>query len=595
MRPAFNTIVFLAALTSAATVSAQKIEFPYDARVVGDGTFARAGAGENWFPTQRLAAGTIVTVHRHDAGGWFQISPPEGSFSWVPARYVQPTGPNEATITEDKVVAYVGSDFGEETTVYQRSLDKGTKVEIIDRRRIFTLSGEQDMFRIRPPMREFRWVPGASLVPVAESVRRQMDRNPYQTPSNAARTPGSPAGNGNNTVAGAVDVPELPANSQLARLKRIRQDQQRLAEVDKRFRDMITSDPSLWDLDSIESSYIELQQSVEYKPVAGQIDLRYPAIERYRRRLAEFNDFKRLTSQTEQRDAALVAQSMSRFGGNHVPPAANAASTPEAMFAGTTPPIAFASASNQISDNVPSDTMILGTSGQNLTEGDFQEFVEFIGTDSAAEFTAPSAATVPATATVPAEIDFDSNVPSSDPLQVNWSSSDASSAGREGFRESPMQLNDPTPVPFDMSADVDFPLTAGAGVLTDDAAEVSTSDIQLAAAFSESELTPFAGQTPQQQVPLSTPTQIPPATLKPSSRYVGAGIVQRSTSKVPGAPYVLMTPQGRLIAYLTPKTGISLESFVGQSVGLQGSRSYKADLNSDHIEVTGAEPVRIRK
>ncbi|MBL8819569.1 MAG: hypothetical protein JNL58_26325 [Planctomyces sp.] len=303
----FMTSVCMFSLCSSSAF-AQSGNFPYEARVVVDELFARSGAGDSWHATQKVARDTIVKVHRHDPGGWYMIEPPAGSFSWIPSSMVDRISDTEGSVSKNSTVVYVGSEFGDDTTVWQRSLNSGDKVTIRGERKILTLSGEQNMLQIDPPRREFRWIPGSGVVPVDENRRRQMDTDPYATPSNA--TPESVdamtrrEGNGG----GVSDVPPIAADSPVAKLQLIRSQKKQLADLDQRFREMLSQDPSAWNLDVLESEYRSLQQSTSYKPIAGQIDLRYPAIERYRRKQAEFQDFRQRTSQTEMRDAELVAQ-----------------------------------------------------------------------------------------------------------------------------------------------------------------------------------------------------------------------------------------------------------------------------------------------
>jgi hypothetical protein len=63
---------------------------------------------------------------------------------------------------------------------------------------------------------------------------------------------------------GVVDVPSCQAPShQLQNLKSLRQEQQQLAEIDRRFREMILQDASRWDLDGIENQYRSLQTVID--------------------------------------------------------------------------------------------------------------------------------------------------------------------------------------------------------------------------------------------------------------------------------------------------------------------------------------------
>lgn len=96
----------------------------------------------------------------------------------------------------------------------------------------------------------------------------------------------------------------------------------------------------------------------------------------------------------------------------------------------------------------------------------------------------------------------------------------------------------------------------------------------------------IAQPQPQPQPTAQTPTASVP-------KLIGAGIVQRSavTGSAPG--HVLLTPQGRILAYLVGD-GVDLNALIGKPIGIQGRRGFRRDLGLDLIEVTNAIPVRLR-
>ena len=140
---AFAVVTFLISALTAQFAAAQIKSFPYDAKVVVDEVFVRCGAGDSYYPTQKLPRETVVTVHRHDPGGWYMIDPPPGSFSWIPERYVKRVNEAEGEVAEESVIAFVGSEFGDEASVFQRRLKTGEKISIIGQRQIATSSGSQ--------------------------------------------------------------------------------------------------------------------------------------------------------------------------------------------------------------------------------------------------------------------------------------------------------------------------------------------------------------------------------------------------------------------------------------------------------------------
>ena len=109
--------------------------FPYKAYVTADDVYVRSGPGENYYPTDKLKAGTEVEVYRHDPGGWFAIRPPKDSFSWVSSRHLQLDGKNLATVTDERVAARVGSRMSDTRDVIQVRLHKGEVVEVLEPRR----------------------------------------------------------------------------------------------------------------------------------------------------------------------------------------------------------------------------------------------------------------------------------------------------------------------------------------------------------------------------------------------------------------------------------------------------------------------------
>lgn len=80
-----------------------------------------------------------------------------------------------------------------------------------------------------------------------------------------------------------------------------------------------------------------------------------------------------------------------------------------------------------------------------------------------------------------------------------------------------------------------------------------------------------------------------------STDFSGAGIVSRATGNLPGAPpYVLITPAGRLLAYLAPRDDVDLEPWIGKAAGINGPRSYHRELRADLIRVEKLTTVQLR-
>jgi len=157
--PRFSVTAALICACFAATVQAENA-FPYTAYVTAADVNVRRGPGENYYPTEKLQRGTSVEVFRHDPGGWYAIRPPEGSFSWVSADYVEPLGDDLARITGDRVAARVGSRLNDQRDVIQIQLYRGEEVLLLGAKRLGEGASARTWYQIAAPAGEFRWIAG---------------------------------------------------------------------------------------------------------------------------------------------------------------------------------------------------------------------------------------------------------------------------------------------------------------------------------------------------------------------------------------------------------------------------------------------------
>ena len=80
----------------------------------------------------------------------------------------------------------------------------------------------------------------------------------------------------------------------------------------------------------------------------------------------------------------------------------------------------------------------------------------------------------------------------------------------------------------------------------------------------------------------------------PKGRFGGAGIIQRSGANQPGLPkHVLVHPNGQRLAYLQGD-GVDLDQYLGESMGLEGDRTFRPELKSDLMVVKGLQPVKLK-
>ncbi|MBX3436373.1 MAG: hypothetical protein KF861_02705 [Planctomycetaceae bacterium] len=327
-------VLAAAAFATSAAIASPSPQFPYEAVVQSDGVIVRSGPGERYDPTMKLSAGQRITVHRHDPGGWFTISPPPGSFSWINAGYVEITSPGRGVVkappqadgTSPRVPVWVGSEFSSEHKSFQRQLATDDEVIILGEEPKPTDMGVMKFYKIQPPRQEYRWVKGDFVQPLsaAGSIATQPSpkpvpfdaaaaaKDPFAGPSFVAKHTGSPPGfpvqrettllerELNRAVDKSAVVKSGPDAAQLDQARR------QLAELDDQLRAMLAQGPGQWQLDDMEQSYRALQSSSS-PGIAGMIDARIETIASRRPIKAEYEAFVAITSRTDQRDAELLS------------------------------------------------------------------------------------------------------------------------------------------------------------------------------------------------------------------------------------------------------------------------------------------------
>jgi SH3-like domain-containing protein len=160
MRPIFIVhsrgvqLALAVVLVSSAASARAADSLPYTARVVAPGAAVHSGPGDNFYPTDTLAQGDEVEVHRERPDGWLGIRPPDGSFSWVFGLHVKLLEDGLAEINKDDAASRIGSRLGDQRNAVQVRLKKGETVEIIGEE---TVDGKK-WYKVAPPSGEFRWI-----------------------------------------------------------------------------------------------------------------------------------------------------------------------------------------------------------------------------------------------------------------------------------------------------------------------------------------------------------------------------------------------------------------------------------------------------
>lgn len=157
---------WLAALAAAAcAASSAAAPLPVTVPISASHTLLRAGPGDDFYPTDRVEAGTPLEVWAIDASGYCAVRPVAGGFSWLRARDVacEPGGPAEpargfvGVVVTDGVAARVGSQLNDLRHVSQVALEAGERVRVLETVAIPAGRHAGDWVRIEPPAGEFRW------------------------------------------------------------------------------------------------------------------------------------------------------------------------------------------------------------------------------------------------------------------------------------------------------------------------------------------------------------------------------------------------------------------------------------------------------
>ncbi|MCA9042204.1 MAG: hypothetical protein KDA65_17760 [Planctomycetaceae bacterium] len=297
-------------------------QFPYEAVVQSDSALVRSHNSQRSAVTNELKQGDLVVVYAHQPGGWYKIVPPEGSFSLIPQSMVEVRADlfGKGIVLQNNAPAYMGSAVGDMNTGVHNKLSKNDEVTILETVTINTQRGPVEMYKIAPPAYEYRWIEGHHLVPADQL--EQKTTNPFAiqqqteaySPTPSKVDPFSQTASAPQPKTTVVKSDPTPtSNSKGVRrsappVAEVEADRTALRELDLAFRDMIDLDPGEWDLDGLEAAYHELQKQTQHKAIAGQVDLRLGAVNRYRKIKSEYDSFIQLTSGTTDREVALRQQ-----------------------------------------------------------------------------------------------------------------------------------------------------------------------------------------------------------------------------------------------------------------------------------------------
>jgi hypothetical protein len=186
--------------------------------VTGNDVYVRSGDSLNHYPVCKVRAGDRVDIVG-ERGDWYEILPPEGTFSLVSGDFVDTEDGKSGVVNGENVRVRAGSSLNDNKYAVQTLLSKGAEVTILER-------NPDGFLRIKPP-------PGATLWINRAYVERGSERS--ARPAVEASTGGPDAGRtekGSPAAAGTFGYPgDAASRSALASLEPTEQRRQ-LQELD---------------------------------------------------------------------------------------------------------------------------------------------------------------------------------------------------------------------------------------------------------------------------------------------------------------------------------------------------------------------------
>ena len=575
-----------------ATAEAQSRTFPYEAEIITQVAEIRSGPGTRYYSTQRLKHGTQVTVMRHDPGGWCMIVPPTNSFSWIPKQFVKSSENRQGEVIADNTIVRVGSRLNDLRDVEQRRLSRGDRVQILGEKEIPTNSGKVGYYQISPPRGEYRWVLGTALVPIDLNQRNAQDENPYQIPSSVRKKTITQVGHeeveAKSSTGSSIDL-ENPFARTAAQTPNSASSTKPASSA--------SLDPTNDVADGPLSSEVGKSSSTNNSPSKSHVAPTATAGEKKRPKAIQQAQAERSPFPVE---GTQEVQPPSQFPSNQ-----NAA-PPEF----TTPrevqrPITNAPPANNRTPQqygTPNQLQQLDDEFARILESpmDHWNFTElergYRELQNSPEGTAPSLRRKLA-------VRFEALRRS----KYKKSRYDQFMSIMQGTEQRDLELVSRLEQLGSQSMTSTIPRIKGEvykspyGETVPSTQSFPTETNNLPEIMSEQELpaVPAEQNSPQafpdelKLPPLNTSQNGNPA---PNGKYSGAGIVRRIVNQDQSIPsHVLVTQDGRVLAYLKSDGKVDLDKFLEKPVGTLGPREFNKELNYDLIHVTGLEGVRLGK
>lgn len=505
------------ALLTAATVFAGPVaarEVPFDAIVSSDNALVRSGAGDkDYYPTQKLANGSKVRVIRESYGGWYMIEPPEGSHSWIRARFVKRRGTNKGIVSEN-TVDRIGSLLDRSNLSIIHKIGEGEVVTILGKATMRSASGPVEMLKIAPPRGEYRYINRRYVTPADE----------YQS------RPGLLASSQSDGRASGGSTSELDDSS----------------VATGPFGKPIATGPSA-------TSGSGLPESSNDGPAVGG---------------SAFDMKQSLAGSGSNADSSPGIQNLSKLPDQLPGSARQGISMPGVSFESPQPLGQTALTAEDRTEIKNAWQTVMQTDGQ------FRQMMKR-------------------------------------PVS-QWNLHSL----KQAYQRSSKKLASPSlkrQVENRIAAvDRYQKLYADQIAIEQILSQTETRDAEIRNSYIAKWHSVSTTNPPTTRIlkPTAIPRRQPanapagstvgpsraagPPINNPVPKFAGAGVVQRSALSRPGLPsHVLLAPDGRVLSYLQAKPGINLDQHIGKSVGVNGARGFRPELNADLIIVRNLIPVRL--
>ena len=513
---------------------AQVQQFPYEAVVQSDNLELRSGPGSKYYSTNKLNKGDRVTVHRHDPGGWHMVAPLSNSFSWIPASKVQTDDGTTGVVTSNQVSVRVGSHLEESYDVESIRLSKGDAVQILEQADVATTNGKVTMYKIVSPRGEYRWMKGQFTTPANEQVKQQQDADPFSIPSSVERPAALPVVQtvSNKTWGRSYEEDNRLQGFQVSSSKQVKSRASQEA-VTRQRQYLNNVDKNLRTMLKQEPSTWDLAKYRKEYMTLSKLSVHRSIRSRSEQRLVSLKKYQHMKDEYDH-----FMEVMDNTNKKDKELTTQLESQIKAMVL---PQGATAHNQEEWFDSEPGNI-----AGPQIING-----LPPLPTEDGSPFYAPQ-----------------TGEQSAPPRLLTPTTNKQTTTTTQKLQTS-VQKTPPISIAEQQQIIRQKNLSQKPMLIQQQSSQVTT-------------------RKPQQQVQHAVINK--PATPK----FTSAGIIKRANNWSPQTPrYVLVQPNGQLVAFLHATNNINLEQHIGQPTGVNGKRYYRPDLGADLLVINKVTAVKL--